>query len=66
MRIGLNIKNRGKIESNNRVSKSNYGSRPNYSIEMAILEKRLSHDNSKLQYEKTGYNMTDLEFCYDR
>ena len=48
MRIGINTRNRGKTEQDKKVSKSNYGSRPKYSIEIAILEKRLLYDNSKL------------------
>ena len=48
IQIGFNIRNRGKIECDDRVLKSNYGFRPNYSIEIAILEIRLLYDNSKL------------------
>jgi len=33
---------------------------------MAILEKRLIYNNSKIQYEETVHNITDLEACYDR
>ena len=39
MRIEINTCNRGKIEQNKRVSKSNYRSRLKYCIEMAILKK---------------------------
>ena len=41
MRILVDECNKLKIEDNIRVSKVNYGFRPNYSIENTILEKRL-------------------------
>jgi len=39
MRIFINDQNKGSIETDERISKSNYGSRPGYSIQDAILEK---------------------------
>ena len=48
MRILVNKRNRFKIEEDSRVSKVNYGLRLYYSMENAILEKRLVHDNSVL------------------
>ena len=54
------------IETDKRFSKSNYGSRKNYSIESAILEKRLSFDNSMICRNMTIYHLTDLQSCYDR
>ena len=65
MRIAFN-QNKYSIERDKRVSKNNFGSRPDYSIESAILYKRLVYDNSKLTNEVIVYNMTDLEACYDR
>ena len=44
MRIYLEDLDEEIIESDDRFSKSNYGSRKNYSIETAILEKRLTFD----------------------
>ena len=41
MRIIVNQRNKGKIESDPRIAKSNYGLRPKYSIKDAILKKRL-------------------------
>ena len=60
MSIFVNIRNKGNIESEERVSKSNYGSRPKHSIEDAILEKILVFDNSLVKGNHTIYTMTDL------
>ena len=54
------------IEYDEKILKSNYESRANYSIENAILEKRLWHDKSLLRGETTIHNMTDLKVYYDR
>ena len=62
----MNTRNKMSIESDPRVSKCNYGSCTNYSIENTILEKRLWYDNSLLRGNKTVHNMTDLIACYDR
>jgi len=66
MRIFLNATDQETIENDRRFSTANYGSRKNYSIESAILEKRLILDHSTLRMEKTIYNFTDLQSCYDR
>jgi len=66
MRIYLDDDDEEMIESDDRFSKSNYGSRKNYSIESAILEKRLTFDNSLLSGKLTIYHLTDLQSCYDR
>ena len=66
MKILINIRNKLSIETNKRVSKYNYGSSINYSIENAILEKRLWYDNSLLWGQTAIYNMTDLKACYNR
>ena len=66
MRIFLNIRNKGNIESDDKVSKSNCRSRAWYSTEDEILEKRLVFDNSLLVGKHTIYAMTDLQACYDR
>jgi hypothetical protein len=66
MRIFLREDVEELIENDDRFSKANYGSRQNYSIESAILEKRLIFDNSMLSGKKTIYTITDLQSCYDR
>ena len=66
MRITLNSPNEELIENDKRFSKANYGSRKNYSIESAILEKRLIMDNSLNSLNHTIYNFTDLKSYYDR
>jgi len=66
MRIILNDGNTERIENDDRFSKSNYGSRKNYAIESALLEKRLIFDNSVFTGEKNIYHLTDLKSCYDR
>ena len=43
----------------------NYGSRLKYSINNAILEKRLLYNQAKIIMEPTVHNITDLEACYD-
>jgi len=60
------LQNKEVIESNQRISKCNYGSRTNYSIENAILEKQLVHNCSMLSGNITIHNMTDLKLYYDR
>ena len=66
MRIALNSKGQELIENDQRFSKANFGSRKNYSINTAILQKRLILDNSLLTTKHTIYTMTDLQSCYDR
>ena len=66
MGIGINHRNKYAIENNPRVLKSNYGSRPDYSIETEILQKRLIYDNSKLTNQTIAYNITDLKAYYNR
>ena len=48
------------IEKNCRFSKANYGSQWKYSIETALLEKRLMFDNSMLSGNETICTITDL------
>ena len=66
MRIYLREEDEEIIESDARFSKSNYGSWKNYSIESALLEKRLIFDYSLLSCKLTIYSLTDLQSCYDR
>ena len=66
MRMFVNIRNKVNIESDERVSKRNYGSRPGCSIEDAILEKTLIFDNSLVTGNHNIYAMTDLQDGYYR
>jgi len=66
MRIYLEDSDEEMIESDDRFAKSNYGSRKNYSIETAILEKRLTFDHSFISSKPTIYHLADLQSCYDR
>ena len=65
MRIFLKAKDEELIEKDRRFAKANYGSRKNYSIETAILEKRLIMDRSMLSSKITACDLTDLQSCYD-
>ena len=47
MRIFLGSRIEGFIEKDNRISKFNFGLRKFFSIEEAILEKRMIYENSK-------------------
>ena len=50
MRVFLRNRVEGRCENDKRLSNDNYGSRKGYSIESALLEKRLIFDLAK----KTG------------
>ena len=60
------LRNQGKIEKDERLSKCNYGLKKNYSIELAILEKRLIYNHSKIKCKEIAHNLTDLKAYYDR
>ena len=62
----LRLESEELIESDKRFSKANYGSRKNFSIEIAILEKRLIFSNSILSNKHAIYNLTDLQSYYDQ
>jgi len=47
------------------LSKDNYGSRKRFSIESALLEKRLIFDLAKITEEKFARVISDLEACFD-
>ena len=64
--IRIGTKNRGAIEEDERLSKFNCGSRVNYSIETAILKKRLTHDITVRDEKPTMHNISDLKAYYDR
>ena len=64
--ICTNVRNKYQIECNNRISKISFKSWLNYSIDTAILWKRLIYNISKLDRVLTAYNVTDLEVCYNK
>ena len=66
IRILVNNRNKFKIEIDQQIVKSNYGSRLDYSIEDAILEKQLVFDNSIVIRQYNMYNMTNLQSYYNR
>jgi len=62
----LNEHNKFQIKKDLRVMKYNYGLRLHYSIEDALLKKRLMYDNSLLNGKETIYNMINLKSCYNQ
>ena len=54
------------VKGDSRLSTFNFGSQKHYSIDSALLEKRLTHDTSKHKNKPTVYLLSDLESCYDR
>ena len=66
MRIFISGQNDDNLELDDRLSTFNYGSRKNYSIETAILEKRLMYDLAVRDGRLMMYTISDLKACYDR
>ena len=66
MRMHLNSDGEELIERDDRFSKSNHGSRKNYSIETAMLEKRLVAGDRLIQLTPTAHDTIDLQSSYDR
>ena len=66
MRIFIGGRNDKNIINDERLSKYNYGSRRHYSIETAILEKRLMYDSALRTGKPTMHTISDLKACYDR
>ena len=66
IRVFISMRNINKIKSDERLSKSNYRSRRNYSIESAILEKLLIFNHNQLGMKSTICNLIDFQSCYDR
>jgi len=54
------------LENDKQISKHNFGSRKGYSIDEAILEKRLLCDASIFIRSNTVHVITDLEACYNK
>ena len=61
MRMFVKIRNKGNMETDQRVSKSNHKSRPGYSIEDAILEKILVFDNILVTGKHNIYAIPDFQ-----
>ena len=59
------MRNQEIFEMNLRILNCNYGSRRNYFVELAILEKKLTCNSSILDYENTMYNIIDLQSYYN-
>ena len=66
IRLYVGLRNDQNIKRSKKLSTFNFGSRKNYSIESALLEKRLIYDTSKYNNEPTIHLISDLEACYDR
>ena len=66
MRILIGGRNDKNLELNQRLSKFNYGSQCNYSIETAILEKHLIYDLAVRDGKEMMHTISDLKACYDR
>ena len=66
IRLFVGVRNDDNIEKDNRLSVHSYGSRKHFSIEMALLEKRLLYDISKCNGKQTIHLISDLEACYDQ
>ena len=63
--IFLECRNKGSIEKDPILSKFNYRSRRFYSIDEAILEKRLIYDISRYNKQSIIHVITNLEVYYD-
>ena len=66
MRIFIGGRNNKNAEIDNRLSKYNYRSRRNYSIETILLEKRLIYDAALWDGKLAIHAVSDLKVCYDR
>ena len=60
------IKSEKIIENVDRLSKANYRSRKNYSVELVILEKCLIYESSLLSNALSIHNLTNLQSYYNR
>ena len=66
IRIFLGLRNEGAIENDDWFSKFNFRSRARYSIDEAIIEKRLLCNSSIWNKEETVYIIADLLAYYDK
>ena len=66
MKIFIGRRNDINVEIYSILSQFNYVSGENYSIDTAILEKRLMHDTLIRDGKIIIYNISDLKAYYDR
>ena len=66
VRTYVELRNDYSIKNDSRLSHFNFDSRKHYSIESALLGKRLIYDTSKYDNESTMHLISDLEAFYDR
>ena len=66
MRIFIGYRIDDALEKNKWILKYNFSSRNEYSIDKAILEKRLLYNTSMFTRSNTVYTITNLEAYYDR
>jgi len=66
MRIFIRDRNDSNLEADTRISKFNYGSCKNYSIENVIVEKRLMYKLVVRDAQEIMYTISDLKVCYNR
>ena len=66
IRIFVGNRNSENIEKDKWLLQHNHGLRKNFSIELVLLEKRLTYDISKFNSLLIMRLLSDLEACYDR
>ena len=66
IRIFIGGRNDKNIETDNRLSKYNYESRRNYSIDTVLLEKRLMHNAILRNRKPINHAISNLKACYNR
>ena len=66
LQLTMMMVNKVNVETDEIVSKSNYFSIPECSIEYAILKKRLIFDNNLVTENHDIHTMECLKACYDR
>ena len=66
IRIYIGDCNEKNIEKDSRLLQFNYGLKKSYSIDKAILEKRLMYDTSVRDSKPIIHNISDLKACYGR
>jgi len=62
----MNMRNTNTIKIDKQLSKFNYGSRQNYSIEEALLEKKLIYNSTMRLDSVTAHAIIDLKVYYNR
>ena len=64
--VFIGSRNQNLLEIDSQISKYNYSLRKNYSIKLAILEKRLIYNKSMLSSQESIYNTTNLKSYYNQ